>query len=587
MKIIHGLQQGSEAWLAHRRSVRNASDAPAMMGASPHVTRAELVRQYATGIEREIDPATQARFDRGHEVEPALRALVEADLGEDLYPVTAVSDDGYLGASFDGVTLDESTTLEAKQPNKMKAADIACGVIPSVDYWQIVQQFAVCESAERCIYAVGDGTKENTAQMVILREQVEADIPKLIAGWNQFDVDVAAYQPEPAAAPAAVGRAPDALPVLAVVARGMVEKSNHLEFRDRALAAIAAVNRDLQTDDDFATAEVTVKAFKAGEEMLEATRQQILGQMADVNDVMRTIDEVQGELRRVRLDLDKLVTREKESRKAEIAQAGVEAVRQHYAATNASLGEHALQVPATVTAFIGAAIKGKRTIATIRDAVDGAVAQLKIDATQVADRVRACVAVLGEFAEHAPLFADRVQLCAVKQPEDLRNLARARVAEHEQREAERLERERERIRAEEEERARKKAEDAAAEAAKAAAPPPVAQSSMPPTDAKPCGPDAGETIPMRPAANGRADGLPSVGGATIAPGVRLKLGDINAALAPLSISAEGLTTLGFKPVASRGAAKLYDGADFPAMCRELQRVIAEAPDRLARLAEAA
>ena len=568
------LQQGSPEWLAHRRTVRNASDAPAMMGASPYVTRADLVRQRATGIEREIDAATQARFDRGHEVEPALRALVEADIGEDLYPVTAVSDDGYLGASFDGVTLDETTILEAKQPNREKRAAMREGDVPRADYWQIVQQFAVCESAELCVYVVGDGTEAGTEKMLIPRSHVEDDVPKLIAGWKQFDADVAAYQPEPATAPAAVGRAPDALPVLAVVARGMVEKSNHLEFRDRALAAIAAVNRDLQTDDDFATAEVTVKAFKAGEEMLEATRQQILGQMADVNDVMRTIDEVQGELRRVRLDLDKLVTREKESRKAEIAQAGVEAVRQHYATTNASLGEHALQVPATVPAFIGAAVKGKRTIATIRDAVDGAVAQLKIEASQVADRVRACVAVLGEFAEHAPLFADRVQLCAVKQPEDLRNLARARVAEHERREAERLERERERIRAEEEARARRAAEDAAAAAAKAATTPPQAASST----------------PEAASSGGRAAPAPAVApvvAALPAAATTLKLGDINAALAPLSISADGLASLGFQPLSSRGAAKLYAGADFQRMCEAVVKVIARAPARLAEQREAA
>ena len=71
------LAQGSPEWLAHRRTTRNASEAPAMMGASPYVTRTELVRQRATGIDREIDAATQRVFDRGHEVEPALRALAE------------------------------------------------------------------------------------------------------------------------------------------------------------------------------------------------------------------------------------------------------------------------------------------------------------------------------------------------------------------------------------------------------------------------------------------------------------------------------------------------------------------------------
>lgn len=568
------LQQGSPEWLAHRRTTRNASDASVMMGAFPTFSRRELVKLRATGMEREHSDYVQRHIlDRGHEVEPALRALAEKMVGDEFYPVTGLSDDGYLGASFDGVTLDEGAILEVKQPSAEKFELVERDEIPPQDYWQVVQQFAVCDSARVCIYVVGDGTEENTRYMRIPRERIEADIPKLIAGWRQFDADVAAYQPEPAAPPAAVGRAPDALPALSVVARGMVEHSNHLEFRERALAAIAAVNRDLQTDDDFATAELTVKAFKNGEDMLEATRQQILGQMADVNEVMRTIDEVQAELRRVRLDLDKLVTREKESRKAEIVLAGVDAVRQHYAAINATMGEHALQMPGTVQALIGSAIKGKRTIATIRDAVDSAVAQAKIDASQVAERVRACVAVLGEFAEHGHLFADRVQLCAVKAPEDLRNLAAARVAEHQQREAERMERERERIRKEEADRLarQQQAEADRIEREQRAAPAPAeaAQDPAPAVTIQTLtGPlQVSGTIQPPPAA-------PPVG--------QIKLGDINAWIAPLAITADGLAALGFRPVAAKGAAKLYAGEDFPRICGALAHLIAGAPARAAQ-----
>lgn len=573
MKVLQ-LQQGSPEWLAHRRTTHNASDAPAMMGASPYVTRSELVKRYATGVEPEIDPLTQKRFDDGHKVEPLLRAMAEEVIGEDLYPVTGTSGDGYMGASFDGVTLDERIIFEAKQANASKQDCMRNGEIPPSDYWQIVQQFAVCESANVCLYLVGDGS-DSTEKLEIRREQVQADIPKLRAGWAQFDADVAAYQPESAAAPAAVGRAPDALPALSVVARGMVEHSNHLEFRERALAAIAAVNRDLQTDDDFATAELTVKSFKAGEEMLEATRQQILGQMADVNEVMRTIDEVQAELRRVRLDLDKLVSREKESRRSEIVAAGVEAVRQHYASINATMGEHALQVPSTVPSLIGAGIKGKRTIATIRDAADAAVAQAKIDASQCAERVRSCMAVLAEFSDHAPLFADRVQLCAVKQPDDLRNLARARVAEHEQREAAKLEAEREKIRQEEADKlAREAANKAAAE---------VAEQKKIAAEAEqntPKGVD-GSAAP-EPAPPPVAPAPLQAGAARTPAGATIKLGDVNAWIAPLSISADGLAQLGFRPVASRGAAKLYAASDFPHICGALARLVAEAPARAAQ-----
>src|SRR3546814_13248868 len=81
------LTQGSAEWAAHRRTARNASDAPALMGASPYCSRAELIRRKATGIEPEHDNATLARFQRGHDVEPALRAFAEQIIGEDLFPV--------------------------------------------------------------------------------------------------------------------------------------------------------------------------------------------------------------------------------------------------------------------------------------------------------------------------------------------------------------------------------------------------------------------------------------------------------------------------------------------------------------------
>src|SRR5690606_7437107 len=135
-----------------------------------------------------------------------------------------------------------------------------------------------------------------------------------------------------------------------------------------------------------------------------------------------------------------------------IVRAAVSSVSAHIASINATLGEHALQVPSTLQAVIGAAIKGKRTISSIKDAADSAAAQQKLDASQRAERTRACIAVLAEHPDHASLFADRVQLCATKQPEDLRNLVAARIAEHDQREAARLEQERERIRQEEAER---------------------------------------------------------------------------------------------------------------------------------------
>lgn len=610
MRILN-LVQGTPEWVAHRAQHFNASDAPAMMGCSPYKARAQLIREVATGITPDIDAATQRRFDDGHRFEELARPLAEEIIGEDLYPCVGISDhDPRLSASFDGLTLGEDTAFEHKSINDDLRAcmrDQGNGFDLPKHYRVQMEQQLMVSGAERVLFMASKWAGEDLVEERHCWYASDPDLrAEILAGWEQFAADVAAYQPEPPPAPAAVGRAPDQLPALSVIARGMVEHSNHLEFRERALTAIAAVNRDLQTDDDFATAELTVKAFKSGEDMLEATRQQILGQMADVNEVMRTIDEVQAELRRVRLDLDKLVTREKDSRKSEIVQAGVDAVRQHYASINTTMGEHAIQVPATVQSLIGAAIKGKRTIATIRDAADQAVAQAKIDASQVAERVRACVAVLGEFEGHGHLFADRVQLCAVKAPEDLRNLAAARVAEHQQREAERLERERERIRREEadrlerEQRAQREALErqqqeeadlAARQQAEARQQVATAAADSSHGTATSGGvPHSGE-VPDRvwqmtgSGSHVQGEGTPGAGGlatAAAAPAAQITLGEIKEWIAPLSIDAAGLASLGFKPAATKGAAKLYAGEDFPHICGALARLIAEAPARAAR-----
>lgn len=535
MKTVN-LPQGSDAWLAHRRTTRNASDAPAMMGASPYVTRSELLRQKATGIEREVSAETQKVFDRGHAVEPALRARAEHMIGEDLYPVTGVSDDGYLGASFDGVNLEETIILEAKQTNAGKMELVDRGEIPPGDFWQIVHQFAVCSTAHLCLYMVGDGT-EDTAVLQIQRAGIEDSIARLLAGWKQFDADVAAYVPADAPAPAAVGTAPDKLPALRIELTGMVKASNLAEFKQQAFAQLETINRDLKTDEDFATATEVVKWCGDTEDMLEAAKNHALSQTADIDELFRTIDAVAAKTRAIRLELNKLVSTEKDKRKAQIVDAGRASVVEHYRATNVGLGIHSMQFPASLASELGAAIKGLRTLKSITDAVDTAATSAKIAASQKADAIRANVEAMKEFADHATLFPDLVALCAAKTPDDLRNLAKQRIADHEAAEADR------------------KARSQAAESVTYNR---AVEPSPPPSTQKVASPATREVEP------------------TAEP---VKLGDINARIAPLSISAEGLASLGFSPVSTKGASKLYSAKDFRAICESIIALVTKAANQ--------
>ena len=114
------LAQGSAAWHQHRATALNASDAPAMLGISPYKSRAELVRERATGIGPEVTPEQQRIFDRGHRIEALARPQAEAVIGEDLSPCVGTS--GKFSASFDGITFTGDTaTHGGRQPARLRS----------------------------------------------------------------------------------------------------------------------------------------------------------------------------------------------------------------------------------------------------------------------------------------------------------------------------------------------------------------------------------------------------------------------------------------------------------------------------------
>lgn len=575
MKIVNFIQ-GTQEWHAHRASHFNASDAPAMLGASTNFTRGDLIRQLAAGVPREFSDFVQERvIDPGHEFEAQARVVAEGIIGQDLYPITGV--DGKYSASFDGLTLLEDIAWEHKRLNETLRDAMVEGCtgadLPLMYQIQMEHQ-AMVSQAERVFFMasewkrVGDGWElvEERHCWYTPNPELRA---RIVTGWVQLEADVAAYEPEAPAAPVAAGRAPDQMPALRIEVTGMVTASNLAEWKERAIAVFQGISKDLTTDQDFADAEKTVKWCGEIEEQLKGAKQHALSQTESIDELFRTIDAISEQARATRLALDKLVTKRKDERRTEIGNNARRAVQDHVRAINETLGEHGLQVPSTLIADLQAAIKGKRSFASMQDAVDAVATNAKITASQAADRVRANMAILAEHPEHATLFADRVQLCASKAPDDLRNLVATRIAEHQRAEQAKLDAEREKIRKEEEDRARKLAADevlaqqqreAAERAAAVPAPAPV-EAAAP----------MQQTVAAAPRPVPTAVASSSAPAAAAAPRevVKIKLGDINARIAPLSISADGLAQLGFKPINATGAAKLYDQAQFPAMCEAL------------------
>lgn len=446
MKILD-LVQGSPEWHAARAGAgyRGSSAAAAMMGASKKVLRSELVRMRATGDEREFtDWQREHLLDRGHEVEALARPIIEAELGEDLYPATGLDDTGYLIASFDGITMDEKTGWEHKLWNEELAAAVRAKDLPATHYWQLEHQLLVNEALERIIFTVSDGTPAKCVSMEYRR--VDGRAKALMAGWRQFDEDVANYQhvevlpkvtPEPVMA----------LPALAVTVAGEITIRNNLgAFGDALAAFIERLPRDPKTDQDFANAEQGVKVLQDAQDKLEAAEANALAQTASVDEMRRTVAMLIKTTRETRLTLHKLVEAKKASIRADILREGVDALTTHILMLNTQLG--GAYMPHVQQRF-AEAMKGKKTIATLRDAVQTELARAKIETNEIAGRITVNLNYLRAVAAgREALFAD-LPAIALKPAEDFKLLVQVRLEADEKRKEE----ERARIRAEEQARA--------------------------------------------------------------------------------------------------------------------------------------
>ena len=456
---IVDLIQGSTEWHDLRANRRTASEAPVQMGKSKHISRNALLKQKATGLAPEIDDHLQRIFDKGHRAEADARMLAEIYIGDDLFPV--VLDDavgGYL-ASMDGLTMMGDIGWEHKLINESLIAQIDAGQLDEHYRIQLDQQFAL-SGAERILFTASDGTDANCKHLWVERD--ESRFAAVEAGWLQFSKDLVEYIPSEAEAPRAEGKAPESLPALVVRASGMVEASNLKEFEAIARATLAGINTDLQTDEDFVSAEKTVKFCQDVESRLVQVKSNIIGQMADVDAITRTIDSLFDDYRAMRLSLGKGVKDQKEARKLEILTAARAAYNKFYLALESALEVEAGDLPITLKNgggpdFAGA-MKGKRTISSLRDACDDTLASTKIELNETAEIIRANIRQLNENAgEYKFLFRDFGHLSQYS-AESFAGVLTGRITAHKQAEHDRLEAERAKIRAEEEVKARREAE---------------------------------------------------------------------------------------------------------------------------------
>lgn len=544
MEIVT-LAQGSPEWLAHRARYFNASDAPAMLGASPHKTRRQLLAELSTGITPEVDAATQRRFNNGHRLEALARPLAEQLIGEPLYPVTGTN--GLYSASFDGLTLGQETGFEHKALNAELRAVFAGDAdhLPMHYRVQMEHQFLV-SGADRILFMASNW--DDAGNLIEEHHRwVEPDPAlreRLIAGWDRFAADLAAFEPAPAAAPAPVGVAPETLPALRIEVEGTVIASNLVAFRETAIAAVRGVKRDLITDQDFADAELSVKWCREVEDRIDAAKRHALAQTASIDELFRALDAITDESRRVRLDLEKRVKTRKDEIRGEIVRDAQRALAKHVGQLSAELAPHRMP---DIRADFAAAIKGKRSIESMHDAVDSALAAARIEADGVARIMRANLAFYREHADGRDfLFAD-IAAHLIRPECEFAQWVEARIERHRMAEEARAAREREAREAAERERLAVRAAEANTRLRETFA-------------------SLEREAEYKAAAQDKPK--PEAGAPADEP-AGLSLGELNARLGWTMSAAFVAGTLGITPAGKSRNAILFTERQFAAVCRQL------------------
>lgn len=433
METLDDLVQGSPEWRAARRNYFTASEAAAMMGAG-YTSRDDLLAEKSSGFTREITPQLQALFDRGHAAEARARPIAEEIAGTEFFPVVGVSDCGRFLASFDGLSMDEQDGFEHKLLNQKVVAQIDAEDLDPKYYWQFEHQLMV-SGANGILFACSDGTKENFHCMYYL--PAEGRREQLIAGWDQFEKDLATYVPKEAEA-VLVAQTIESLPALTVEVSGEVRASNIAIFQDAARDFIARINMSPETDQDFVNAENAVKECKKAEEKIAAAKAHMMGQMATVDEIHRAVDSIAETIAQARIALGKTIKIKKEERKASIVAFGKNEVAMHLNEIRAGFPD-GIQLPAIPDDF-ATATKNKRTLTSLESAVNDEAARIKIEASTVAAAMMANYKVFETLAgEHRFLFPD-VQQLILKAPDDMDAVIQKRFADHKAAEQEKADR---------------------------------------------------------------------------------------------------------------------------------------------------
>jgi len=205
---------------------------------------------------------------------------------------------------------------------------------------------------------------------------------------------------------------------------GSVEQSNLAEFEQQAMTVIAGINLVLETDEQFAEAESSIKSCKLMEDRIATARGTALVSTKAIAELIQTTERLEAKFRETRLLLNNKVRTEKDRRVSEI----MNGARNRLAGLviNSPV-KHGFAVD---NIAINAAAKGKRSLAKMQAAVDAVVESEELRlANMEADFSANLELIDASEAEWPGLFPDRLNL-ALSAKDTVSALIQGRIADH-------------------------------------------------------------------------------------------------------------------------------------------------------------
>lgn len=381
MKLEADLVQGSKEWHTYRAwPRRNASEAAQAMGVSKTGTRNDLLKEKHTGYKAEASDFVQKKvFDVGHAVEALARPIAENIIDDMLCPLTF--SDGDYSVSVDGITLDYEINFEHKQWNDELGESIRNNILPDYHKPQ-VQQSLMITGAKKCLFMVSNGTEEKCAWMWVYPDP---DYWKDITNaWDQFAIDLSNYtykEPVKKSLPSVIVN----LPSVTYSVEGLAVISNIPDYRKVVADLIATSNTKPETDLDYVNLETIIKEFSVGEKRLPVLLDQILSKFSSVKEITDMFNETIDMMSKFRRSAEKIVKEGKENVKNKIVIAARNAYSIHITEVNKEISP--IKIPVNYPDFAGA-MKSKRTIDSLNNAVDTLSAAARIDANNLAVKIK-------------------------------------------------------------------------------------------------------------------------------------------------------------------------------------------------------